>query len=128
MGRKKLSLEKKTAAASLLAVGMDPEDVADELDISVHAVCHVEEKVSAGIPLGNRPGQGRPRLTTAMEDRQLLRLAKKDRTASRRQLAGEWSTQLEQINPRQHRQPSKTTITRRLLGCLGLQLVQTFLL
>ncbi|CAF2180001.1 unnamed protein product [Rotaria magnacalcarata] len=51
-----------------------------------------QKKDKLKLPLENRPGQGRKKLTTFKEDRYLLNLMKKDRRKSSRQLASDWNS------------------------------------
>lgn len=50
-----------------------------------------KKKISINEPLTNKPGQGRSKSTTSAQDRHLVQICKRNRTASSRQLASEWS-------------------------------------
>ena len=49
----------------------------------------MSKKLKTNLPRLNTPGQGRKRALTAIEDRNLLRLCKKDRTKSSEVLSSE---------------------------------------
>ncbi|CAF1375186.1 unnamed protein product [Rotaria sordida] len=89
MGRVKVSLEKKTEIKALVEAGFTQRDIAEKLGVSKTCVFGVAKKLKRNLPLSNLPGQGRKKASTAIDDRNLLRLCKKDRTKSSQLLSSE---------------------------------------
>jgi transposase len=89
MGCAKVPLEKKIEIKTLLEVGFSQRRIAKTLGISKTCVSGVAQKVKQNLPLTNLPGQGRKMASTATDDRNLLRLCKKDRTKSSEELSAE---------------------------------------
>ena len=89
VGRAKLTINKKIEIKALLDYGISQHRGATALSISKKCVYNVSKKLKNNLPLSNTSGQGRERASTAVEDRNLLRLCKKDRTKSSEILSSE---------------------------------------
>ena len=89
MGRAKVSLDKKTEIKALLEAGFSQRYVANKLAVSKTCVLHVAKKLKEKLLLLHSPGQGRRKASTTTDDRNLLRLYKKDRTKSSKELSSE---------------------------------------
>ncbi len=89
MGLAKVSLEKKTEIKALVEAGFNQRYIAKKLGVSKTCVFGVAQKLKQNLPLSNLPGQGRKKASTATDDRNLLRLCKKDRTKSSQELSSE---------------------------------------
>lgn len=90
MGRKKVSLEKKIEAKTLLSIGLSQREVARVSKVSRKCVQGVANKVKGKLPLSNSPGQGRKKGSTLADDRNLVRIMKKDRTKTSQELSTDW--------------------------------------
>jgi transposase len=75
---------------ALLRAGFTYANIRNKLGVSNGCISNVAEKAKLKLPLQNRRGQGRKKLTTDEEDRCLLFLMKKDRRKTSRQLVSEW--------------------------------------
>jgi hypothetical protein len=113
MGRKSISNEKRIEIATLLKVYPTIAEVAKKANVSRHCVINIAQKIDNGEPLGNRSGQGRRRLSTAVDDRSLKIMAKKNRTKSSKVLASEWGQSIGKT-------VSSVTVRRRL-GEMGMK-------
>lgn len=107
MGRKVLTREKKLEVAAFLKICNSKAEIARQANVSRCAVQNIAKKIAKREPLDNRPGQGRPRISTPADDRQLKILSNRQRTAGSRYLASQWSRLL-------NRQVSAPTVRRRL--------------
>ena len=76
--RAKVTINKKIEIKALLDYGISQHRVATALSASKECVYNVSKKLKNNLPLLNTPGQGRKRASTAVEDRNLLRLCRKD--------------------------------------------------
>ncbi|CAF4553640.1 unnamed protein product, partial [Rotaria magnacalcarata] len=92
MGRKKVTTYQKLKVLTLLQAGFSYENIRNQLGVSNGCISSIAKKDELKLPLENRPGQGRKKLTTLKEDRYLLNLMKKDRRTSSRQLASDWNS------------------------------------
>ncbi|CAF1663541.1 unnamed protein product [Rotaria magnacalcarata] len=92
MGRKKVTTYQKLKVLTLLQAGFSYENIRNQLGVSNGCISNISKKDKLKLPLENRPGQGRKKLTTFKEDRYLLNLMKKDRRKSSRQLASDWNS------------------------------------
>ena len=108
VGRAKLTINKKIEIKALLDYGISQHRVATALSISKKCVYNVSKKLKNNLSLSNTPGQGLKRASTAVEDRNLLRLYRKDRSKSSEIL----SSELTLLN-RKHL--SARTVRRQLL-------------
>ena len=86
IGRAKVTINKKIEIKALLDYGISQRRVTTAL--GVWKKC-VSKKFKNNLSLSNTPGQGRKRTSTAIENRNLLRLYKKDRTKSSEMLSYE---------------------------------------
>ena len=68
---------------------MSQRQIAKSMGVSQKYVFDVAKKLKENKPLTNEPGQGRKRVSTEADDRNLLRLCKKDRTKSSQMLSAE---------------------------------------
>ena len=89
MGRAKVTINKKIEIKALLDYGVSQHRIATVLGVSKKCVYNVSKKLKNNLLLSNVPGQGRKRASAAVEDRDLLRLCKKDRTKSSEILSSE---------------------------------------
>ncbi|CAF4700528.1 unnamed protein product [Rotaria magnacalcarata] len=89
--------------------GFSYENIRNQLGVSNDCISNIAKKDKFKLPLENRPGQGRKKLTTFKEDRYLLNLMKKDRQKSSRQLATDW-------NSSHGKSISARTVRRRLFN------------
>ena len=89
MGRAKATINKKISVKALLDYGISQHRVTTDLGVSKKCVYNVSKKLKNNLPLSNRSDQGHKRAPTAVEDRNLLRLCKKDRTKSSEILSSE---------------------------------------
>jgi transposase len=108
MGRRRVSATKKIEVATLLKHNSNVSQVATISGVSRCLVRGIGEKIRLNQPLENRPGQGRPRISSPVDDRQLLRLSKKQRNETSRALSQEWSPLVGQA-------VSSRTVRRRLV-------------
>ena len=108
MGRAKVTINKKIEIKALLGYGISQHRAATALSVSKKCVYNVPKKLKNNLPLSNTPGQGRKRASTAVEDRNLLRLYRKDRSKSSEIL----SSELTLLNDKHL---SVRTVRRRLL-------------
>ena len=90
MGRAKVCLDKKAEIKALLEAEFSQRYVANKLGVSKTCVLHVAKKLKEKLPLLHSPGQGRRKISTTTDDRNLLRLCKKDRTKSSKELSSEF--------------------------------------
>lgn len=109
MGRVKVTHDQKVAIKTLLETGLSQRAVARLSQVSQKCVFGVSEKLKEKLPLSNRPGQGHKKESTPNDDRQLLRIMKKDRTKSSQMLATEWTVS-------NGKKLSAPTVRRRLLN------------
>lgn len=107
MGRRLIDNSKKLEVAALLKHNPNLSQVTSMANVSRCFVRGIKQKVREYLPLINRPSQGRPRLSSVVDDRQLVRLSKTQRTLSSRGLSQQWS---EMIGKR----ASARTVRRRL--------------
>ena len=89
MGRAKVCLDKKTEIKALLEAEFSQRYVANKLGVSKTCVLYVTKKLKEKLPLLHSLGQGRRKASTTTDDRNLLRLYKKDRTKSSKELSSE---------------------------------------
>ena len=82
MGRAKVTIDKKIKIKRLLDYGISQRCVATTLGVSKKCAYNVSKKLKNNLPFSKIPGQSRNRASIAIEDRNLLRLCKKDRTKS----------------------------------------------
>lgn len=108
MGRKKVDLEVKISVKSLLQAGLSPSAISKQLNYSRNLVYNVKKKSSEGLELQNRSGQGRKRITSQAENRQLIRLSKQNRLETSRVLSQQWSVVIGKT-------VSASTVRRRLV-------------
>ena len=111
MGRAKVTINKKIEIKALLDYGISQHRVLLlALGVSKKCVYNVSKKLKHTILplLMNTPGQGRKRASTAVEDRNLLRLCKKDRSKSSEILSSE-------LTLSNDKHLSARTVRRRLL-------------
>ena len=90
MGRKKVTIYKKIRVQVLLRAGLTYANIRNRLGVSNGCISNAAEKEKLGLPLQNRRGQGRKKLTTDQEGRYLLLLMKRNRRKTSRQLVSEW--------------------------------------
>ena len=101
MGRKSVSNEKRILIAELLKQKFTQCEIASRAKVSRSLVQNISKKLKKDEHLGNRKGQGRKKITTEGEDRQLTRICKKNRRFSSRELASEWSDTIQKsVTPR----------------------------
>ena len=112
MGRGKITHQKKIEIKALLEVGLSQQQAARVSNVPQKCVFDVSKKLKQDLPLSNSVGQGRRKATTPHDDRQLLRIMKKDRTKSSQMLSAEWAL----LNGQK---VSACTVRRRLIsmGC-----------
>ena len=108
MGRAQVSLEKKIEIKTLLEAGFTQRYIAHDRNVSKTCVANVAKKLKQNLPLSNTLGQGRRKASTKADDRNLLRLCKKDRTKSSKELSAE-------LVLSSGKQLSDRTVRRRLL-------------
>ncbi|CAF3005278.1 unnamed protein product [Rotaria sp. Silwood2] len=89
MGRAKVPFNKKIKIKALLEFGITQRRIATTLGVSKKCVYNVSKKLKENLPLLNAPGQDRKKAPTPINDRNLLRLCKKDRTKSSQMLSSE---------------------------------------
>jgi hypothetical protein len=89
MGRVKVALNKKIEIKELLEIGLSQSRVAIALSVSKRCVFNVSKKLNENLPLTNAPGQSCKKASASIDDRNLLRLFKKDRTKSSEMLSSE---------------------------------------
>lgn len=94
MGRKSITMEQKIAIKTLLLEHFSHTEISSSLGVSRKCVYNIAKKVSAGEPLSNKPGQGRSKRTTPVQDRYLVQICKRNRSAGSREIASEWSSTL----------------------------------
>ena len=109
MDRKKITVYQKWQVVTLLQAGFPYENIRNQLGVSNGCISNVTKKEKLKLPLKNRSGQDRKKLTTANENRYLLNSMKKDRKKSSRQLVPEW-------NLSNGKSTSSSTVRRRLLN------------
>ena len=68
MGRKKVTIYQKIQAQTLLRAGLTYANIRNRLGISNGCISNVAKKEKLRLPLQNRRGQGRKKLTTDQED------------------------------------------------------------
>lgn len=107
MGRKNVTEYQKLKVATLLQAGLTYENIRNLVGVSNGCISNVAKKQQLNIPLKNRPGQGRKKSTTHREDRHLIKLMKKNRRKTSRQLASAWNLSNGKSN-------SARTVRRRL--------------
>ena len=90
MGRAKVSLDKKIETKALLEARFSQRCVTNKLGVSKKCVLHVAEKLKEELPLSPSPSQGRLKASATTDDRNLLRLSKRNRTKSSRELSSEF--------------------------------------
>ena len=78
----KVTVNKKIEIEALLDYSISQRHVATAFGLSKKCVYNVSKKLKNNLLLSNTPGQGCKRALTAVENRKLLRLCKKDRTLS----------------------------------------------
>ena len=108
MGRGKITHQKKILIKALLEVGLSQRQAARVSNVSQKCVFGVSKKLKQDLPLSNSVGQGRKKATTPHDDRQLLRIMKKDRTKSSQMLSAEWALS-------NGKRVSACTVRRRLI-------------
>ena len=91
MGRSKITHQKKLEIKALLEVGLSQRQAAQVSNVSQKCVYGVSKKLKQDLPLSNSVGQSRKKVTTPHDDRQLLRIMKKDRTKSSQMLSVGWT-------------------------------------
>lgn len=109
MGRNKVTIYQKIKVLTPLQVGYTHKNIRNILGVSKGCISNIAKKQKLNLPLENRPGQGRKKLTTSKEDRHLIKLMKKDRRQTSRQLASEWSLSNRKVI-------SARTVRRRLFN------------
>ena len=109
MGRAKVTINKTIEIKALLDYSISQRRVTTALGVSKKGVYNVSKKLKNNhLPLSNTPGQGRKRAPTAVENRNLLRLCRKERTKSGEILSSE-------LTLSNGRYLSTRTVHRRLL-------------
>ena len=88
-GRAKVTINKKVEIKVLLDYDISQCRTATVLGVSKKCVYGVSEELKNNLSLSHTPGQGRKRAPTAVGDRNLLRLCKKDRNRSSEILSSE---------------------------------------
>ena len=91
MGRVKITHQKKVETKALLEVGLSQRQAARVSNMPQKCVFGVSKELKQDLPLSNSVGQGRRKATPPHDDRQLLRIMKKDRTKSTQMLSAEWA-------------------------------------
>ena len=89
MDRTKVTVNKKIEIKALLDYGFSQCHVTIALGISKKCVYNVSKKLKNNLPLSHTSGRSRKRASTAVEDRNFLRLCKKDRSKSSEILSSE---------------------------------------
>jgi len=98
----------RIVAATLHNEGYSLKQIAERISRSVSTVSDVIRRIKATGQFENSPRSGRPRISSARDDRQLVRLSRCNRRASSSLLATQWKLSTEQS-------PSAQTVRRRLL-------------
>ena len=77
MGRAKVTINKKIEIKALLDYGISQRRVTTTLGVSKKCVYNVSKKLKNNLPPSHTPGQGSKRVSTAVEDRNLLSSVRK---------------------------------------------------
>ena len=89
--KSEVSITDRIVAATLHKEGMSLKQIAEHISRSVSTVSDVIRRFKATEQFENRPRSGRPKISTAREDRKLIRLSRKNRTASSPLLSTHWA-------------------------------------
>lgn len=102
-----MSDETRTIVTYLINQGLNNTEISKKTCKSRYLVPNIRKKLSNNQNLGHKLSGGRSRATTEIEDRQQVRLSKRDITQNSRNLANQWSQGLNKnLSPR--------TVRRRL--------------
>lgn len=91
--RRELSIALREQAIRLLQSGKTQQEVAEIISCSKSAVCKLWKKFQESGTVKDRSRHGRPRKTSATQDRHLRRICKENRRCTSKQLNAEWSKQ-----------------------------------
>ena len=105
--KSEVSITDRIVAATLHKEGMSLKQIAERISRSVSTVSDVIRRFKATEQFENRPRSGRPKISTAREDRKLIRLSRKNRTAPSPLLSTHWALTSGKL-------PSSRTVRRRL--------------
>ena len=105
--KSEVSITDRIVAAALHKEVMSLKQIVERISRSVSTVSDVIRRFKATEQFENSPRSGRPKISTAREDRKLIRLSRKNRTASSPLLSTHWALTSGKL-------PSSRTVRRRL--------------
>ena len=107
MGSQRLTLGMRQAVVELIKAGKTYKEIAEQLGISKGTISKTMQRYEELGTYENRYASGRPRMTTASDERNLIRTVRKNRTLSSSALSTTWYlTNGQKASPR--------TVRRRL--------------